>query len=301
MSIQSVGNNVDVQRAKAEKFVNASDNTINRLARKNYNKLYREEDKKFDKHVSTTLKTLPFVAVASGLAMGKGKKGALMSGLSWGMALVAPSLVAGANKAFVKNPKVAKAEKEHPITALTANVVASIGAYMGLTSLADKVLTTPKNIEAGKAMFGKASDALKVVAEKVAPLAEKVKMPEFAKNAISKVKVPESVKTAVKTAVESPVAKSVGSFAKDLGKGLVKNAPTLIVLGTMGALIGKGVADARKYSGIKAEIKDAQFNTAKNLVNAYSAENAELKAENAELASTNVAEAEVVAEEEVAE
>ena len=86
MSIQSVGNQMDIQRAKAEKFVNASDKTIDRLARKNYNKLYSEDDKKFNKRVGTTLKTLPLVAVASGLAMCQGKKGAVLSGLSWGMA-----------------------------------------------------------------------------------------------------------------------------------------------------------------------------------------------------------------------
>ncbi len=292
MSIQSVGNNVDIQRAKAEKFVNASDNTINRLARKNYNKLYSEENNKFDKQVSTTLKTLPFIAVASSLAMGKGKKGALMSGLSWGMALVAPSLVAGANKAFIKNPKVAEAERKHPIAALTANVAASVGAFMGLTSIADKVLTSPRAIEAGTALSAKAGKVLASVSKKVAPLAEKVKMPEFAKNAISKVKMPEFAKKGMETLAKNPLAKEVSGFAKDLGKGLVKNAPTLVVLGTVGALIGKGVADAKRYSGIKADIKDAQFNTAKNLVNAYSAENKELKAENAKLASAEAEEVE---------
>lgn len=279
MSILPVNNsNAEVSRAKAEKFVNASDKTIDRLAKRNYNKLYREEDKKFDKQVSTTLKTLPLVAAASALALGRGKKGALMSGLSWGMALAAPSLVAGANKAFVKNPKVAKAEKKHPVATFAANVAASVGAYIGLTSLAEKAMAHPKVAELGKAVSGKAGAAMAAISKKVAPLAEKVKMPEFAKNAISKVKVPESLKNAAKTVFESPAAKNAGEFAKTLGKNLVKNAPTLIVFGTIGAILGKGVADSKKYSGIKGEIKDAQFNTAKELVNMYSAENTALKA-----------------------
>lgn len=290
MSIQAVGNQVDISRAKAEKFVNASDNTINRLARRNYNKLYSEEDKKFDKRLSTTLKTLPFVAVASGLAMGKGKKGALLSGLSWGMALVAPSLVAGANKAFVKSPKVAEAERKHPIATLTASIAASVGAFVGLTSIADKVLSNPRLMNKGKKMVAPVVDA-------VEKFADKAVCPKFVRDGVAKLgnaktaiinKIPASVKDGAKALVESPVAKSVGGFVKNLGKGLVKNAPTLVVLGTVGALIGKGMADARKYSGIKADLKDAQFNTAKNLVNAYSAENKELKAENAKLASAAV-------------
>lgn len=295
MSISALNNsNVEVSRAKAEKFVNASDKTVDRLARRNYNKLYREDNKKFDKQVVTTLNTLPFVAVASGLAAGKGKKGALMSGLSWGMALLAPSLVAGANKAFVKNPKVAKAEKEHPMATLTASIVTSVGAYMGLTSLADKAMVHPKVAELGNKVAGKAGEAMTAISKKVAPLAEKVKMPEFAKNAISKIKVPKFAKKGMEYLAKNPVAQEVAGFAKNLGKGIAKNAPTLVVFGTMGAMLANSIASAKKYSGIKAEIKDAQFNTAKNLVNAYSAENAELKAENAKLASADVAEAEEV-------
>lgn len=282
MSIQSVGNNVDIQRAKAEKFVNASDSTINRLARKNYNKLYSEENKKFDKRVVTTLNTLPFIAVASGLAMGKGKKGSLMSGLSWSMALLAPSLVASANKAFVKNPKVAEAERKHPVTTLAANVAASVGAFMGLTSLADKALAHPKVAKGLNNLSNNASEAFGALKGQAQTLLKKTKISGAVTGLMMKADM--ATPKVVKDALNSPVAKGVGEFARNLGKGLVKNAPTLVVLGTVGALIGKGMADAKKYSGIKADIKDAQFNTAKNLVNAYSAENKELKVENAKLA-----------------
>lgn len=283
MSIQSVGNQMDVQRAKAEKFVNASDNTINRLARRNYNKLYREENKKFDKRVVTTLNTLPLVAVASGLVAGKGKKGALLNGLTWGMALVAPSLVAKANNNFVKNnPKVANAERKHPIATLTANIAASVGAFMGLTSIADKVLANPKVAGAGKVVADRAGQALSAVKTASVGLMKKAKVPELV--VATMMRIPKPVMDGAEAFAKNPIVKNVGGFAKNLGKGLAKNAPALLVFGTVGAIIGKGVSDARKFSGIKSEIKDAQFNTAKNLVNAYSAENAELKAENAKLA-----------------
>lgn len=290
MSIQSVGNQMDVQRAKAEKFVNASDKTISRLARKNYNKLYSEEDKKFDKRVGTTLKTLPFVAVAGALAAGKGKKGALLSGLSWGLALVAPSLVGAANKNLVKNnPKLERAERKHPVAALTANVAASVGAFMGLASIADKVLANPKVAELGKNLAGKANNVLNAAKTSTFGLIKKTKIREAIVAAA--MNIPKPIVDGATKIAKNPVVKNLGGFAKNLGKGLAKNAPTLLVFGTVGALIGKGVSDARRYSGIKAEIKDAQFNTAKNLVNAYSAENAELKAENAKLAQAEPAEA----------
>lgn len=291
MSIQSVGNQVDIQRAKAEKFVNASDKTINRLARKNYNKIYSEEDKKFDKRVDTTLKTLPFVAVASGLAAGKGKKGALLSGLSWGLALVAPSLVAKTNKIFVeKNPKVAKAERKHPVAALTANVAASVGAFLGLTSLADNALANPKVAKLGNTVAGKAGEALNAVKTASVGLLKKTKIPETI--VAGMMNIPKPVMDGAEKIAKNPIVNKLGGLAKNLGKGLAKNAPTLLVFGTIGAIIGKGVADARKITGIKSEIKDAQFNTAKNLVNAYSAENAELKAENAKLAQAGAEEVE---------
>ena len=290
MSIQSVGNQMDIQRAKAEKFVNASDKTISRLARKNYNKLYSEEDKKFDKRVGTTLKTLPFVAAAGALAAGKGKKGALLSGLSWGLALVAPSLVGAANKSLVKNnPKLERAERKHPLTALTANVAASVGAFMGLSSIADKVLANPKVAEVGKNLAGKANNVLNAAKTSTLGLIKKTKIREAVVAAA--MNIPKPIVDGAAKIVKNPVVKNLGGFAKNLGKRLAKNASALLVFGTMGALVAKGVSDNRRYSGIKAEIKDAQFNTAKNLVNAYSAENAELKAENAKLAQAESAEA----------
>lgn len=288
MSVDSISANTsynNVAMAKAERFVNASDKTINRLVRKGFNQAYGEENKKFDKHVNATLKTLPLVAVASGLATKKGIKGSLVSGLSWGLALVAPTLVAGANKAIVNNsPKMAKEEAKHPVAAAMTNIAASIGAYVGLSALADKALSSPKVINTGKKVLNPVLDAGKKVAEKVA---SKVSTPEFVKTGMSKLgtvagkvakAIPTSVKTFTKTAIESPAAKF-----KTAGKHLAKNAPTVLVFATLGAILGKVAADNKKAANMKADIKQAQFDTAKALVNSYSAKNKALRKENEEL------------------
>lgn len=293
MLVDSIGANTsynNVATARAERFVNASDKSINRLVKKGFNQAYGEENKKFDKHVNATLKTLPLVAVASGLAMKKGVKGSLMSGLSWGLALAAPVLVAGANKAIVNNsPKMAKEEVKHPVAAAMANIAATIGAYVGLTALADKAIASPKVMNTGKKVLNPVLDAGKKVVEKVA---SKVSTPESVKTGMSKIgtvagkvanAIPASVKTFAKTVIESPAAKTIANASKTAGKHLVKNAPTVLVFATLGAIIGKAAADTKKVNNMKAELKQAQFDTAKTLVNTYSAENKALRKENEEL------------------
>ena len=288
MSVSSINQSgynsaLEISRAKAEHFANAGDDKINRLARKSYNKLYKEENKEFDKRVNTTLKTLPLVAVASGLATGKGKKGALLSGLSWGFALIAPSIVGAVNKKAVdNNPKLAKSERKHPLSALAVNVGASLGVFAGLTAVTNKLLSNNKVVDAGKKVF-------KPVMEGASKLAGKVASSSFVNSGIATVKevatktgkaIPNSVKNMAKTVSESSIAKNLASVAKSSGKYIAKNAPALLVFGTMGALVAKGVSEAKKMSAIKSEIKDAQFETAKTLMNTYSSENRALKQEN---------------------
>lgn len=292
MSIQSVGSQMDVQRAKAEKFVNASDRTINRLASRNYNKLYKEEDKNFNKRVVTTLNTLPAVAVVSGLAAGKGKKGALLSGLGWSFALIAPALVGAANKSLVKNnPKLEKAERKHPLTALAGSVAASVAGYMGLASIADKVLANPKVATVGKNIAGKANNVLNAAKTAAFGFIKKTKIREAV--VATAMSIPKPIVDGAAKIAKNPVVKNVGSFVKNAGKSVASNAPMILTLATLGAVVGKAFSDASKFTAIKKDIKDAQFNTAKNLVNAYSAENKELKAENAKLAQADSAQADV--------
>ena len=287
MTISAVNNsNFEVSREKAVKFVNADDKTINRMARLGYNKVYGKENKKFDKRVNTTLNALPAVAVASGLAIGKGIKGSLLSGLSWGLALAAPAMIGAINKAAVNsNPKLAKAEKKHPVATLFTNVAASVGAFFGMTALANKVITNKKVGEmaakVGEKVSPSINKAVETITNKGSEIIKKTKVDETIKNITEKVskKVPESFTKGVKELKSRNIYKQTTAAIKKGGKYIVKNAPSILVFGTLGALVAKGISDANKMNEIKNGIKEAQFQTAKTLVNGLDAENKALKAE----------------------
>ncbi len=287
MTISSVnGANFDVSREKAVKFVNADDKTINRMARMGYNKVYGERNKKFDKRVNTTLNALPAVAVASGLAIGKGMKGSLLSGLSWGLALAAATIVGAINnKAAEASPKLAKAERKHPVATLLTNVAASVGAFFGMTALASKVINNKKVGElAGKAaekVSPTINKTIETIGNKGREIIKKTKVDETIKNITEKVskKVPESVTKGVKELKSHNIYKQTIAAIKKGGKYIVKNAPSILVFGTLGAVVAKGISDANKKNEIKNGIKETQFQTAKTLVNGLDAENKALKAE----------------------
>ena len=287
MTISAVNNsNLEVSREKAVKFVNADNKTINRMARLGYNKIYGKENKKFDKRVNTTLNALPAVAVASGLAIGKGMKGSLLSGLSWGLALAAPAMIGAINKAAVNsNPKLAKAEKKHPAATFLTNVAASVGTFFGMTALANKVITNKKVGEmatkVGEKVSPTVNKTIETITNKGSEIIKKTKVDETIKNITEKVskKVPESFTNKVKDIKAGNVYKQTTAAIKKGGKYIVKNAPSILVFGTLGALVAKGISEANKMNEIKNGIKEAQFQTAKTLVNDLDAENKALKAE----------------------
>lgn len=290
MTISSVnGANLDVSREKAVKFVNADDKTINRMARMGYNKVYGERNKKFDKRVNTTLNTLPVVAFASSLAIGKGMKGSLLSGLSWGLAFAAPTIVGAINnKVAEASPKLAKAERKHPVATLLTNVAASVGAFFGMTALANKVINNKKVGEMATKVGEKVSPtinkAVETITNKGNEILKKTKVDEAIKNMTEKVgkKVPESFKKGVTELKSHNIYKQTTAAIKKGGKYIVKNAPSILVFGTLGALAAKSISDAQKMKDIKNGIKEAQFQTAKALTNDLNAENKELKAEKAD-------------------
>lgn len=290
MTISAVNNsNLEVSREKAVKFVNADDKTINRMARMGYNKVYGPSNKKFDKRVNTTLNTLPAVAIASGLAMGKGMKGSLLSGLSWGLALAAPTVVGAINKkATEANPKLARAERKHPVATLFANVAASVGTFFGMTALANKVVNNKKVGEMAVKVGEKVSPSINKVVENItnkgSEIIKKTKVDEAIKNMTEKVgkKVPESLTNKIKDIKAGNAYKQTTAAIKKGGKYIVKNAPSILVFATLGALVAKGISDNKKMNDIKEGLKEAQFQTAKALTNDLNAENKALKAEKAE-------------------
>ena len=283
----------DKQRASAKRFINADDAKLNKMAHNTYNFNERANDKKFSRNVSIAVNSLPLIAVASGLASKKGAAAVIKDGAYWGIALLAPKAINAVNNKLVNvSSKVKNAERKNAGTSYMAQVAASIGAYFGATALFNKVIEKPKVKEFGKNMIGKvsefASNAKQTIKNmkspinlspeagaKLAELKAKVKVPEFAKPAIENLKNSETLKTALTT-------------SKNIAKKAIKNAPILTVLGIGAALVAKSVSSANKFGEIKSNIKNAQLETAKGLVNAYSQENEELKAEKEEQLADNI-------------
>jgi len=283
-SVSMTGTSTDNRYAHAEKFVNASDKTISRMASRQYNRKYSADDKKFSKRAGFAMNSIPVLAVAAGLAAGKGSAASLKQGVEWGLALLAPKAVDAINNKVVKSsPKIKSAEKHHPAAAFLGEAVASVGAFFGASALMNKAADSPKVAKVGGKIISNMQNKLK-------PAADKVIKSKFVRNKVldavagfelAKSYIPDSVKNAAKSVAESPVMNKIGNVTKRITKSALKNAPVLTVAGVGVALIANSLSQANKYSSIKSDIKTAQFNTAKELVNAYSEENKALREENA--------------------
>ena len=154
-----------------------------------------------------------------------------------------------------------------------------------MTALADKVITNKKVGEmaakVGEKVSPTVNKAIETISSKGSEIIKKTKVDETIKNITEKVskKVPESFTKGVKELKSRNIYKQTTAAIKKGGKYIVKNAPSILVFGTLGALVAKGISDANKMNEIKNGIKEAQFQTAKTLVNGLDAENKALKAE----------------------
>ncbi|MCM1265537.1 MAG: hypothetical protein NC200_04985 [Candidatus Gastranaerophilales bacterium] len=284
----------DRQKAKAEKFINMSNAETTKMAVKNYNKRYREDDKKFVKKVDIATKSIPLIAAASSLALKQGGKAALRNGAMWGIGLMAPAVISTLNKAATKaSPKLNEFERKHSTLTYFAGLTASVGTFFGMNALVNKAVKSPKMLAHPKAQefINNVKDGAESI---LATAKEKIKMPEKLKGVTEKFKLPEKLATRLETFKNAETTKAFTQSAKSFGKKVLRNAPILTVLAIGGALVGKVFQESSKIAGIKSNIKNAQFETAKNLVNAYSAENESLKEANSiageRLASSSIAE-----------
>lgn len=276
----------DTQRESAKKFVNANDKDVSKMASRQYSQKYHNDDKKFSRNISLAINSLPLIAVASGLASKKGAAASIKDGAYWGIALLAPKVINKANHALTKNSsKIENAEKKNSGMSYMTQVAASIGAYFGATALFNKAIEQPKVKEFGKNIINKATDFAKNIKNpiKLSPEAG-AKLAELKNN----IKVPEFAKPAIETLKNSETLKTVLNTSKGIAKKAIKNAPVLTVLGIGAALIAKSASSANKFAGIKSDIKNAQLETAKGLVNTYSEENEDLKAEKEEHLADNI-------------
>jgi len=265
--------------SRAKDFVNANPNKIAHRAYKHYQEDNREKTEKFNNRVDFAIKSLPVIAVASSLALGKSAKSAAKSGAMWGVALAAPAIVSGINNVVAKSSRpVRKAERKHQGLTLAGLVGASIAAmevgFRGLEKLA------------GNKTVNRVADTVV----------------SGAKNTFSKVK--SDVKFIDKfvdkgAEVISKAAEHAPAFIKgSAAKKVVAAAPAIVGFAALGAVVAHGIGQINKYSGIKSDVKAKQFDVAKDIVNAYDTENQSLKAENDALKSVLAEKAEADATEE---
>ena len=271
----------DRQKAKAQKFINASERDVSKMASKQYNKKYKAEDKKFAKNMGMAMNSVPLIAVASGLLSKKGTAASLRQGAEWGLALLAPKTIDKINNKAVKSsPKLKQAEKNHSGLTFLTTITASVGAFLGASALLDKGLKNPKVKDFGENVAKGAKETFKGLKN---PVKLSPEMSKKLNNITSKIKVPEFAKPTIKKLRNSETAGKIAQGTMKLGKKLVKNAPVIAVLGIGAALVGRSVSDAGKYAGIRQNIKNAQLDKARELIGAYSEENNALKEENAEM------------------
>ncbi len=287
MTISSI-QSTDSMRA----FVEANPNKVAHRSYLRNQVENKDKNKKFNKGISTAIKSLPIVAAVSTFALTKSAKLAAKSGAGWGVAIAAPVVVSAVNSAAVKSsPKLRKAEKKHSGLTLAGYIAASYaamdGGIRGLSKLAQS--KTVKNVM--HSVADRANNAAKNIKANV-------KVPAAVTNAVASASafVKKVTPDAVKNLAKTPTAQSLIASGKNIAKKGLANAPAIIGIGALAAMVGKAVSDGAKYSKIKSDVKTAQFETAKDLVNIYGDQNDQLKAENedlkAQLADANSAEPE---------
>lgn len=262
----------DRQRARAAEFVNRSDSEISRMASRNYSISNRENDKKFVKNLKTTIYALPFAAVASDLVLKKGLKPSIKNGAYWGMAVAAPAIVSGISKAITKPNDYGRKEDR---LSFGSHLALTLGTYFAGSVALDKL---SRNKSVNKVVDA-VIDGAKDTADKIK---KEVKIPEAVSSKFAKIKdikIPKFAKPFTDKIAKSNLLKNVGEKTLSFGKKVLNHAPGIMAFGMLGAIIGHGIKQGSEISANKNAIKNAQLETARNLINSYQEENKVLKAQ----------------------
>ena len=266
--------NIDRQRARAEAFVNKSDRDVSRIAVRMNSIKHSADNKKFNNRIDNTIKALPLIAVASGLATGRGTKAALKSGAQWGLAIAMPSIVAGANKKLI-----ASEDGKKKGMSFGTQLVASLAGFFGANALLNKAAESKKVNKVADTIIKGVKDTYKKVAKEV-------KLPKSfsdgAKKLTAKVKLPDFAKKAIDSAKKSDTLKEVADMGLKVGKKAVKYAPDIALGSAIALTLGAAVKQGMQISSTKKHLKEDQLNAAKGLIESYKEENKDLKAQLAE-------------------
>ena len=265
MAVESINGYSDRQIAKAQRFINADDKAVTRIAAKNYRKHYGEADKKFGKTMNVITASLPALAFVAGIANKRSVGNSLKVAAEWTAILAAGKLAAEGVSALKDKSKTArKAEKKAPVLTSLAEIGtvfgAAYGALYGVRKAAQNS-TVRSVVERGISDVSTKVGGLNL-AQKAGELYSKT--PEVLQQGISKV-------------LSTNVAQKVLGTGKEVGMAALKSAPTLAVAAIVGGVVAKSVSIAKNFTDEKARIKNAQFETAKTMVNGLVDENKDLK------------------------
>lgn len=285
----------DSQKALATSFVKMNDKQISKKAYIVSGQ--KEKDNKFNKKLGKTFVSLPLIGGAAAATINKGGMSSkLIAGTkgfaktSVGIGIPLATIAANAIVAS-KNDKVMEAEKKHPWLTMGGLVVTSSILYDGVEILAKNIAPRAKEIASTiskKTHLDKLAQNIdktpKIIGDFVNKNVNKLGVNKTIKKISSL--VPSSVKEANKKVINSDIAKNITAGAKTLGKIALKN-PVTTVLGLMiVASVGHSINKHKNVEAQKSILKDAQHQTAKELITAYAMENDSLKNANKEAATT---------------
>ena len=289
----------DRQKAKATKFANANNKELNGMAYAINDR--KQRNSKFAKNIGKAVMSLPIIAgvaggiVTNGKVSGKALAGLKAFGATAGAMGLATGVLAANEIAAVKNPKLKKAEKKHPLASFVGLTAIATGAVVaaeaGLKKISPKAAESltkiAKKIKLDKlaAKIDKAPEAIKSFASTVA---SKVSLPKGVKEKLStvasKIKVPQFLKDGYSKVANLEATKTAAATMKKAGKAMLKNPVTTAAALIGAAIIGHAVKQTLELSSTKAKLKEKQLQVANQLVDAYAMENESLKTANAKAA-----------------
>ena len=266
--------NFNIPRAQAREFAQASKKDVANMAVLQYSIENQDKNVRYNKRLNRAMNSLPVLAVASGLMAKKGVAASLGSGVSWGLALLAPDLISGVNRKLTKaNPNLKRAEEKHPTATFLAGVTASIGTFLGASVLLNKGLANKKVQKVVSSAVDMVKDAGKSVKNSKFVSSAGAKFVEL-KSQIASSKV---VKPVLEKINNSAILKDNIKGAKSLGKKALKYLPELTILAVGASLIAKSIKTIHSVNNNKKVIEEAQLQTANKVIDSYEAENEELR------------------------
>ena len=251
------------RRNRAIRFVNKDDYEVSQLATRAVNMQNHKKNEKLAKNLNAAFNTLPLVAFASGLAMKRGVKPSLKNAAEWGLAVAIPGVI---NK--VHNSLHSDKSKNSDLS-FGVGLGLSLAGFFGASALLDRAALNPQVNKVVDAVI----DGTKTTYKNVV---KEIKIPDKVTKTItdlkSKIKIPESVKTACENFTKKDFMQKAITKGKELGKNAVKNAPMLLALGIIGVIFGSAIKQSVQIANTKKIIKEEQLETARMLVNSYQQE-----------------------------